>query len=590
MATLYRKYRPRTFSEISGQEYVLQTLTNAIRNNRFGHAYLFTGPRGTGKTTTARIFAKTINCLKPLTKTKKSHIKIEPCNKCKNCQIVNKNQAIDIIEIDAASHTGVDNIRQLKEAIDTPPSHLRYKVYIIDEVHMLSLGAFNALLKTLEEPPQHTIFILATTELHKVPETIISRCQQFNIKPLTKEEIIKKLSSIAKKEKIKLDKEALNLIATEANGGMRDAESLLDQLISLHNRQEINDEDVRHILGLSSRQSILKLTEKIAEKDLKKTLEIINNLEFSGTNLKSFTQQLLNFMHDLLLFKTTGAQNEILQKQLTAEEINDLEKLAKKFSLPELLKLTELIQQSLEQSNYSEIPQLSLEMAVLKFQLVSTSSKKEENSSSEQDSKKKVLSPQKKKNEKITKNEMVEDNPVQPKKTPGPKRKSSQASTEKESTQTPESESDKTIKSNQSISINQFLQQWNTILDEVNKVNRSLFAFLSVSIPQNIQDGSVWIKTKFSFHQEQLSKPENKLTIEKVFARILRVPLRVRFIVDETKTEEKSPTTETIPKTEKPSTTEKETAPEDDSLNSQQSAEENLLYEALRQVGGRIVE
>ena len=249
--TLYRKYRPATFSEVIGQKHVVRTLQNAIKSDRIGQAYLFAGPRGTGKTSVARIFARTINCADLVGEERaatKSSIrrsdakadqsnKNEPCLKCDSCKTILDGRALDIIEIDAASHTGVDNIRELRETVKLPPSALKYKVYIIDEVHMLSGGAFNALLKTLEEPPAHVIFILATTEVHKIPETILSRVQRFDFTRLTIEEIIKRLEEIAKLEKVKVDREALEIIATYSEGGMRNAESVLGQVIALEDKK-----------------------------------------------------------------------------------------------------------------------------------------------------------------------------------------------------------------------------------------------------------------------------------------------------------------------------------------------------------------
>lgn len=249
--SLYRKYRPQTFSDVIGQKHIVQTLSNSIMSDRVAHAYLFTGPRGTGKTTMARIFARAVNCAN-LSSNKGAADKLNirhseagtdtssretsnsfanitlanPCLKCDICKNITEGRSLDIFEIDAASNTGVDNIRELRENVKFPPSHAKYKVYIIDEVHMLSTGAFNALLKTLEEPPAHVIFILATTEIHKVPETIISRCQRYDFTRLSLEHIIEKLSTIAASEKISIEKDAIEMIAVASEGGMRDAESL----------------------------------------------------------------------------------------------------------------------------------------------------------------------------------------------------------------------------------------------------------------------------------------------------------------------------------------------------------------------------
>ncbi|MFC1756533.1 DNA polymerase III subunit gamma/tau, partial [Patescibacteria group bacterium] len=283
--TLYRKYRPEKFSEVIGQQNIVQTLQNSIKNDRLGHAYLFTGPRGTGKTTLARLFAKTINCQK----IKES----EPCLLCDACKNISENKSLDIIEIDAASHTGVDNIRELKETVKLPPSLTKYKIYIIDEVHMLSPGAFNALLKTLEEPPAHAIFILATTEIHKVPDTILSRCQRFDFARLSLENIVRKLSSISKKEKIKIDTSSLETIAIAAEGGMRDAESLLAQIMALEDKN-ITQKDVEGILGTAEHKSIEDMAGFILGKNVSSALSLINEISENGYNLEVFSKSLQN--------------------------------------------------------------------------------------------------------------------------------------------------------------------------------------------------------------------------------------------------------------------------------------------------------
>jgi len=596
MSTLYRKYRPSIFSEISGQEYVIKTLTNAIKNDQISHAYLFTGPRGTGKTTTARIFAKAVNCLNPITKTNNKIVSLEPCNKCQNCQTIIKNQAIDLIEIDAASHTGVDNIRQLKEAINIPPTNFHYKVYIIDEVHMLSMGAFNALLKTLEEPPAHAIFILATTELHKVPETILSRCQRFNIKPLTKDQIIKRLSQIAKKEKITISKNSLDLIATEANGGMRDAESLLGQIISLGSKK-ITAEEIQHTLGSSSKKSLLDLISIIAKNDLPKIIEVINNLQTEGINLKTFSNQLLNYFRNLMLLKISPEANEELLKKLTGEEIIQLKDVNKSFALQNLILIISLLQVSQNKTNQSDIPQLPLEMALIEYSLKINPLRSElKNTSQITSHQNKIFKKNLKKNsQKQTKSEASQLKNSSS--TLTPKMTKKLITSDKKSSPGVDTNSPETTKtlsnenSRQLLNIKIFLDNWADILTEMRSENQSVLAFLKNCAPVMMSGPNVLIKTKYSFHKDKLNETKNRLTIEKVFAKILEVPLRVKFVTeDELPDDNKiSKSSINIPqeniKTAQNLPDKKTTTENSSSIKTA----DDLLYEAMKKVGGKII-
>jgi len=294
---LYRKYRPSNFDEVVGQKIVVKTLINAIENNKISHAYIFSGPRGTGKTSIAKIFAKTINCEHP-----NNHI---PCNECSNCIDYNNKKTVDIIEIDAASNNGVDEIRNLKSSVNLVPNNSKYKVYIIDEVHMLSTSAFNALLKTLEEPPRYVIFILATTELYKVPETIISRCQNFDFGRITVSNIVSRLSYICECENIKIDEDALKGIATYSNGGMRDAIGLLDQLSSYKN-DIITVDDVEDICGLISNKQMFELIDSMLENDLKESIDRIIKYNDDGKNLLIIFEKMVDTFKNILIYNNAS--------------------------------------------------------------------------------------------------------------------------------------------------------------------------------------------------------------------------------------------------------------------------------------------
>ena len=311
---LYRSYRPTTFKEVIGQKHVIQTLKNAIIEKRTSHAYVFSGLRGIGKTTIARILAKAVNCVNP--------IDGEPCNDCENCKAINENSTTDIVELDAASNNGVDEIRSLLEKVNFLPSFLTKKVYIIDEVHMLSTAAFNALLKTLEEPPAYVMFILATTEPHKIPMTILSRCQRFDFKQLTMTELTEELTYICEKEGITISNDALNGIAEAAEGGMRDALSILDQA-SVYADGEVTVEDVNSVTGNISNQKLIELIKSLNNNDATSAISIITDLLNMGKEVSRLTTCIIQFCRDLLLFKSV---NESLNDKYiyTTDEFKEL--------------------------------------------------------------------------------------------------------------------------------------------------------------------------------------------------------------------------------------------------------------------------
>ncbi len=346
----YRKWRPQTLAEIVGQEQVTQTLSNALSSGRVSHAYLFYGPRGTGKTSTGRILAKALNCL--------SNGKGEPCNNCDMCRAITEGRALDVIEVDAASNTGVDDIRSLREKVNYAPNQARYKVYIIDEVHMLSNSASNALLKTLEEPPPYIVFILATTEAHKIPATILSRCQRFDFRRISRPDVISKLTRICETEGIKLEPEGLNLIAKSATGSLRDAENLLEQMTTYYGT-EISLNQVQAILGITGDQRAKELVRHIVAGDIAGGVTTINGVNSDGLDLRQFNREVVEYLRQLLLVKT-GSEDAV---DITAEDKAELKQLAAKTSLAQISKSIKLFGQlDLGFDNYSTLP---LELALV---------------------------------------------------------------------------------------------------------------------------------------------------------------------------------------------------------------------------------
>lgn len=373
MLAIYRKYRPKNLSEMLGQEAVSEIIKNAARLDRLSHAYLFYGPKGSGKTTTARILAKIANCEKRQQDKKFKQLG-EPCNQCRACLEIDKGVAMDVVEIDAASNRGIDEIRDLKENIRVSPSSYQYKVYIIDETHQLTKDAFNALLKTLEEPPEHAILILVTTEIEKMPATIISRTQRFHFKKLPLKIIVEKLKNIAKEEKIKISDKAIELIASGAGGSFRDAESLLDQMASFKHDEKsktkiIDVENVEKILGQVAFGRISELSELLIKNNLSGALEFLSQINESGYNLVQFCQDLIHYFRRVLSLRFSPDLEKHFAYEMTDQELKTIKEHSKLINSKEetekVIKLIKSLIQAYTEMRYSPFTLVPLEVAII---------------------------------------------------------------------------------------------------------------------------------------------------------------------------------------------------------------------------------
>ena len=354
---LYRKFRPSTFEEVKGQEHIVQTLKNQIKANRIGHAYLFCGTRGTGKTSVAKIFARAVNCDDPSDGS--------PCNECDTCRAINSGSAMNVVEIDAASNNGVDNIRQIRDEIQYSPTNGKYTVYIIDEVHMLSIGAFNALLKTLEEPPAYVIFILATTEPHKIPITILSRCQRYDFKRISIDTIALRLSELMIKEDIEVEDKAVRYVAKAADGSMRDALSLLDQCIAFYLGQKLTFENVLEVLGAVDDGVYSRLTRSIIEGDTVTSIHILEEMIMQGREPGQFVNDFIWYLRNLMLIKTSDGVEDMIDA--SAERVQALKEESQMTDTDTLMRYIRVLSELSGQIKYSSQKRVLIEIALIKL-------------------------------------------------------------------------------------------------------------------------------------------------------------------------------------------------------------------------------
>jgi len=490
----YRKWRPQTLAEVVGQEHVTRTLLNALEKGRVSHAYLFCGPRGTGKTSTGRILAKAVNCL-----TNKG--KGEPCNACAICQAITEGRALDMIEIDAASNTGVDDIRGLRERVNYAPSQADYKVYIIDEVHMLSNSASNALLKTLEEPPPRIIFVLATTEVHKVLPTIISRCQRFDFRRLGQADIMAKLNRIGDAEGIKIEPEALRLIARGAGGSLRDAENLLEQLTTYYG-DSIGLKQVQVTLGITGDERTKELVKYIIDSDISAGIKTLNTVNNDGLDLRQFNRELVAYLRQLLLIKAGSEE----ASDLTAEEIAELKALAGKASLRQILRAVKSFGQL--ELGFDTNSSLPLEMALLD----ATISLAEEI----------PARPIKQEPEKTA---VAPPAPPPPVKRPATKAKPA-ATRPPEAVATTPAEVDSKLE--------QLRLNWKSVIEqapESTKKTAALAILRSAGVkPVAFKEDTVILAFKYPYHKEKIEEPENKRVTSEILSNFLGYSCQVHCV------------------------------------------------------------
>lgn len=489
---IYRKYRPKSFSELIGQEHVIQTLKNSIKLGNIAHAYLFSGPRGCGKTSIARIFSKSVNCTG-------IGVSPEPCNKCENCNDFNLGKSLDLIEIDAASNRGIDEIKSLRDNVRFGPSLGKYKVYLIDEAHMLTKEAFNAFLKTLEEPPAHAVFILATTEANRLPATIISRTQRFDFKRLPVSALASRLKFICDSEKVKVDPETIMLISSEADGSSRDAEGMLGQILAT-GEKEISIDKTEEILGLFSHKKVSDLVSLAISGERSEALKWLQKNIDSGSDIGQLLKSLNNYLRKLIMVGMSQELSEIVKGQVSEKDFETLKKQSGARTSLELAGWLKTFSEAKKNLDNYPLPQMAVEVALINLIKDNRLDNNEPNLANIESLNSKTQIPNPK--------QIQNSNASSYAKASEDKQKSDQGL--------------------QAVDVlENVIENWNKIVDEVRPHNHSLFGFLQAMKPKSATEVTLTISTKYGFHKERISELKNKKIIEDAIQKVVGKKLSI---------------------------------------------------------------